>query len=75
MFPHVIEKAVYNSVIQRRDAKTTHEQVIECKPEFRTIFEQEHSIIGKFGPAMQQLLRDHKPPKQKKERKKFKLIL
>jgi len=53
MFPHVIEKAVYNSVIQRRDAKTTHEQVIECKPEFRTIFEREHSIIGKFGPAMQ----------------------
>ena len=65
---------VFNAVKQRKEKK--QDDVIVCKPEFRSIFEDEFSLIGKKGKTMNMMRKNYKlpDPRKKKERKKYDLI-
>ena len=75
LFPHSIEKMVFESTQKRRKEKPIKDE-IKLLPEFRDIFTSEYSLLGKEGKTIKRLRIDHqKPPRKYNGKRKYDLNL
>ena len=75
IFPHSIEKMVFEATQKRKKEKAIKDE-INLLPEFRDIFTSEYSLLGKEGKTIKKLRVDHKkPPRKYKGKNKYDLNL
>ena len=75
IFPHSIEKMVFEATQKRRTEKAIKDE-IKLLPEFRDIFTSEYSLLGNEGSTIKKLRTDHKkPPRKYKGKRKYELNL
>ena len=75
IFPHSIEKMVFDAVQRRRKEKDIKDE-IKLLPEFHDVFTSDYSLLGNQGKTIQKLRIDHKKPKRRYNgKRKFNLAL